>query len=349
MFKTIKKIIKMPVFIISIFSIIVIFVCIYLYVNDKVIKRIKNNGYVSFSVLLYGTDDMLPGRLDIYIVLYNKKVNILKILSINTDSTIFDKDGKARSLNILFNENLRNNPDIAIKKIYLILRKIIGDTAETDFYINISFKTLNFITGKDKKLHSLLLKSNFENKDLESLNNFEIIKQVMHLMPCRILKNNKNCNFFDTNISRLFFIVSILRFKILKPTLMFCEMPVRYTKTRIEPDKQNIEEFLNKVYYIDTTSQINSKNILIDIKNASEKPHIAEKTAWLLRKNEFDVLDWNNFFITYDKTLIKDYKGNFKHALKIAKILKVGNVIVFYNSRIFSDIDVFIGKDYTYE
>jgi cyclopropane fatty-acyl-phospholipid synthase-like methyltransferase len=85
--------------------------------------------------------------------------------------------------------------------------------------------------------------------------------------------------------------------------------------------------------------------MLIDVKNASKKPHIAEKAAWLLRENGFDVLDWSNFPADYDKTLIKDYKGNFTQALRIAKVLKVGRVIVSYDSKIYYDIDVFIGED----
>ncbi|MDR1721009.1 MAG: LytR C-terminal domain-containing protein [Endomicrobium sp.] len=67
--------------------------------------------------------------------------------------------------------------------------------------------------------------------------------------------------------------------------------------------------------------------MLIDVKNASQKPRITEKTAWLLRKNNFDVLDWSNFSGNYDKTLIKDYKGNFAQALKIAEILGAGKII----------------------
>ncbi|MCA6080344.1 MAG: hypothetical protein LE169_05620 [Endomicrobium sp.] len=47
---------------------------------------------------------------------------------------------------------------------------------------------------------------------------------------------------------------------------------------------------------------------------------MAEKAAGLLKRNNFDVLDWNNFLVAYNKTLIKDYKGNFTQALKIVGI-----------------------------
>ncbi|MCA6085325.1 MAG: hypothetical protein LE179_03705 [Endomicrobium sp.] len=84
---------------------------------------------------------------------------------------------------------------------------------------------------------------------------------------------------------------------------------MKYTKTGTEFDRQNIEKLLNKIYYADATLQTNTKDILINIKNALRKPRMAEKAAELLRRNNFDVLDWNNFLVAYNKTLIKDYKG----------------------------------------
>jgi hypothetical protein len=57
-------------------------------------------------------------------------------------------------------------------------------------------------------------------------------------------------------------------------------------------------------------------------------------------------LGWsNNLYAVYDKTLIKDYKGNFMQALRIAEILKTGKVVVSYNNRSYPDMSIFIGKD----
>ena len=124
------------------------------------------------------------------------------------------------------------------------------------------------------------------------------------------MKICRNYNFININIPKLSFVYYILRLKFTKqPVLIFCEMPMKYTKTGTEFDRQNIEKLLNKIYYADATLQTNTKDILINIKNALRKPRMAEKAAELLRRNNFDVLDWNNFLVAYNKTLIKDYKG----------------------------------------
>jgi hypothetical protein len=72
---------------------------------------------------------------------------------------------------------------------------------------------------------------------------------------------------------------------------------------------------------------------------------VAEKIALVLRENKFDVINWSNFSVSYDETLIKDYKGKFKQSLKIAKILKVGTVLVSYDDKSYPDICVLLGKD----
>jgi hypothetical protein len=277
--------------------------------------------------------------------LYDKRTNILKVLSVNTDIVVLKKREKARSLRTMFNENSKKDINVAIKKFYLDWHEITGNAAAADFYINTSFEMFDIAAGRNKKFKFILLKDNFENRDLESLNRLETVEYFMHLPSPAIMKIYKNYDFFDTNIPKLSFMSSALRLKSLKPVLMFCEMPVKYTKTRVEFDKQGIEEFLNKIYYAVSVPYTNTKDVLIDIKNASRKPRMAEKAAWLLRKNKLDVLEWSNLYTAYDKTLIKDYKGNFLQALRIAEILKTGKVIVSYNNRIYSDIDIFIGKD----
>jgi hypothetical protein len=342
----IKKVVKISTLILFVLITAIIPAYIYIDKNDAVVKKLKGKDYVSFSVLLYGTEKIFPGRLDVYIILYDKKTNILKVLSINTDVIVLKKRGKSRSLKTMFNENSKKDINAAIKKFYLDLHEIIGNAAAADFYINTSFEMFDIVAGQDKKFKLILLKDNFENRDLESLNRLETVEYFMHLMYPAIMKIYKNYDFFDTNILKLSFVSSALRLKSLNPSLMFCEMPVKYTKTRVEHDKQNIEEFLSKVYYADIVPYTNAKDVLIDIKNASRKSRMAEKATWLLRKNKLDVLEWSNNLCTcYDKTLIKDYKGNFLQSLKIAEILKTGKVIISYNNRVYSDISIFIGKD----
>ncbi|MDR1721008.1 MAG: hypothetical protein LBR09_01235 [Endomicrobium sp.] len=114
----------------------------------------------------------------------------------------------------------------------------------TDFYINISFEAFNIIMGHDKKLRLILSKNNFEDRNLESLNCFEALEHILHLMSYKIINVIINYNFFDTNVSKMSFVLSLLGFKYLKPALMFCEMPVKYANRRIKSNKRNIGEFL---------------------------------------------------------------------------------------------------------
>jgi hypothetical protein len=342
----IKNIIKMAVFISVIFVVTAFVSYIYIYRNSDVSKKIENNGSVSFSVLLYGTENMLPDKLNAYMVLYDKKTNTLRVLNINTDTVVFKKREKARSLKTRFQENSKKDLHNAVKNFYLDLHEVMNNTVESDFDIHTSFEKLNTIFGHNNKLNLMLLKDNFANKDLESLNHLETAEHILHLLPCTMPSLIiKNYDLLETNISKISFIVSVLRFKISKPVLMFCELPVKYTNTRVEPDKQNIEEFFNKIYYVNVGQQSNSKDILIDIKNASTRPRMAEKAAWLLRENKFDVLDWATYPLVYNVTLIKDYKGNFEQSLRIAEVLKAGKVIVSCNKKLYSDITLFVGKD----
>ncbi|MDR3274424.1 MAG: hypothetical protein LBS81_00205 [Endomicrobium sp.] len=61
-------------------------------------KKLKDKGYASCTILLYGTERLFPGCIDACTVLYNKKSNVVKVLSINTESIVLKKKEKARSL-----------------------------------------------------------------------------------------------------------------------------------------------------------------------------------------------------------------------------------------------------------
>lgn len=331
--------------VISICLLLAVFVALYVYIykNDPVFKTIKDKGGFSFSVLLYDENGVFADRFDSYQIMYNCKNKLLKVLSVNTNAVVFKKRERARSLKTLFYENSKEDLGVAIDKFYLDLHEVIDSAASSDFYIKMSFKTFNNVFGSDKNIKSLLAVNEFENKDLESLNCLETIERVLHLAQYRFFKIQRNYKYINTNIPKISLVTLILTIKKQKPKIMFCEMPVKYGTMRIEPNKQDIEEFLDKIYYSDT--DINEKNIVIDIKNASRQPRMAEKAAWLLRANKFDVLDWGSFPVAYDKTIIKDYRGNFTQALKIAEILGAGKVIVSYNPSVYVDINAFIGKD----
>jgi hypothetical protein len=305
---------------------------------------VKDKGCISFSVLLYDLEGAFVDRLEAYQIIYDCKNKLLKIFKVNTDTVVFKKKERARSLKTLFYENLKKNLDIAINTFYLDLHEIIGK-ADSDFYINMSFKTFNEMFCGDKNIKFLLAVNKFENRDLELSNCLETIERVLYLAPYKFFKIQKNYKYINTNISKISFWTLILKIKKHKPELILCDMPVKYTRMRVEPLKGYIEEFLNKIYYSDVDAGIDKRHILIDIKNASRQPRMAEKATWLLRANKFDVLDWGSFHIVYDKTIVKDFKGNFTQALKISKILGTGKVIVSYNPSVYIDMSVFIGRD----
>ncbi|MDR1122793.1 MAG: LytR C-terminal domain-containing protein [Endomicrobium sp.] len=343
MFQTLKKIGKIKVITICLFLIVFVVVYICVCKLDVVFRKIKDNDSFSFSVLLYDLDGAFADRFDSYQIIYDCKNKLLKILRVNTEAVVFKKKEKARSLKTLFYENVKKGLDSAVNKFYLDLYEVICNAASSDFYINMSFKTFNDMFGSDENIKSLLAVNKFENKDLELLSCLETIERVLCLLPYRFFKIQKNYKYINTNISKILLTALIFRIKKQKPIVMLCDMPVKYTRMRIEPNKQDIEEFLGKIYYNDVN--INKKNVAIDIKNASGQFRMAEKVTWLLRANKFDVLDWGSFPIVYDVTLIKDYKGNFIQALKIFNILGVGKIIVSYNSSVYADMNVFIGKD----
>jgi hypothetical protein len=326
-----------------------VFFAVYIYIckHDIVFTKIKDNVSLSFSVLLYDLDGAFADRFDSYQIIYDSKNKLLKVLSVNTEAIVFKKNERAKSLKTLFYENLKKSLGSAINKFYLDLREVIGNAALSDFYINMSFKTFNDMLDSDKKIKSLLASNEFENKDLELLNYLEIVERVLYLLPRRFFKIQKNYKYVNTNIPKISLITLIFRIKKQVPIVMFCDMPVKYVRMRIEPNKQDIKGFLDKIYYNNNADvNINKKNVVaVDIKNASRKSRMAEKIAWLLRANKFDVLDWGSLPTVYDVTLIKDYKGNFTQALKISEILGIGKIIVSYNPSVYADINVFIGKD----
>jgi hypothetical protein len=318
----------------------------FLTVSGNVLKTIEKNGFTTFSVLIYGTEKMFPGRLESFVALYDKKSGVLKLLSINADIVILKKKEKAKSLKVLFNEASKKDINFAIQDFYSNLGKVIGNAARSDFYINVSFEDLNALSGENRKLKDFFSKDSFENKNIETLNHLDIAETILELSPViarRIIFNGYSR--VNTNISKKSFVSAVLKLMFFKPPLAFCEMPVQYARKRIEPDKKNIEKFLSKAYYAGGGDFKSDWELKVEVKNASLKPRMAQKAAWLLRDNKIDVLDYGNSDFVSDRTLIKDYKGCFKRSLEIAKILNVGKVIVSYDEKQFYDIGVFIGKD----
>ncbi|MDR0723577.1 MAG: LytR C-terminal domain-containing protein [Endomicrobium sp.] len=304
----------------------------------------RNNDNVSCSILLYDIKDVFPDTLKCYQVIYDKNTNCLKILSINTDIVLLKKHKKAKSLKTLFREDLNKGLNSSIENFYINLQEVVKSYKKSDFYIHMSFESFLLIMA-DNDLKAMVLRDDFLNKDLELLNNLDFLESMLKLVPFKAVNTIKKYNLIDTNIARMSFLNLMVKFKIDKPLIMFCELPVKYARSRVEPDTQNIEEFLNNVYYGSNSFEYDKKDCFINVKNASGKPRMARKVTWLLRENKFDVLDWSNFNKVYEKTLIKSFNGNFKKCLDIAKILNTSKILISYNNKVYYDISVFIGKD----
>jgi hypothetical protein len=314
-------------------------------------KTQKNVNKIIFSVLLYDLDGTFLNRLEMYIILYDKKNNILKILPVNTDIIIDKLEGtliKQKSIRDIFNTDLINSDsNVAIHNFYINLYKIIGNI-KIDFFINLDFNALNDIVYKKNNKESIF-KNNFYCTDdnVNFLIRSDIIDVILNFISLKIFNAYKIYCLFNTNIKKYFFILIYYKMKFFKPNIVFYDFTIKYSKGQIKPNIKNIKKILDNMYLItDINKNVNIKNITIDIKNASCKHNIAKNVAFFLRTNGFDVLDWGNSNIVYDKTLIKNHNGKFENAFKIFKILKIGKIFVSQDINIYQNITIFIGKDF---
>jgi hypothetical protein len=346
MFSKIKKLKNISI---CIFIFFIFIFCFFKYA--KRIKNKKNINKIVFSVLLYDLDGTFLNRLEMYIILYDKKNNILKILPINTDIVIDKIEGtliKQKSIRDIFNTDLINsNSNIAIYNFYINLYKVIGNI-KIDFFINSNFKILSDVIYK-KYNKKLIFKNNFcfiyDNTNF--LIRSDIIDTILNFISLKIFNVYKIYYLFNTNIKKYFFILIYYKMKFFKPNIVFYDFPIKHNKGQIKPNIKNIKKILNSMYFItDINKNINIRNVTIDVKNASCIYNVAKNIAFFLRTNGFDVLDWGNSNAIYDKTLIKNHNGEFKNALKISKILRIGKILVSYDTNIYQNITIFVGKDF---
>jgi hypothetical protein len=86
--------------------------------------------------------------------------------------------------------------------------------------------------------------------------------------------------------------------------------------------------------------------VRVQVFNASSRKGMALEITDLLRKKQFDVIDWGNYAAPQKKSIIIDRVGNLPAAQKIAKILNIDEIITRYDSRVMVDVTVIIGEDY---
>jgi hypothetical protein len=330
------KIILIFIFVISFASVFTVF-----FMECNVAKKIKEKGNISFSFLIYGTQKLFPKKMEAWTALYEPKNKIAKIISINVDAVILSRTEKARSLKENFNLDFEKDKNFAIKNFYSNLKATVGNAADTDFFIHIDFETFNKIFSSEK----MSMFSKYENVE----NKLEIVEtffRSMNLMSFKFLLNYK---LFDTNIERNSFFLGFFKLFTAVKMKMFCEMPIKNNRQRVEPDKENIEKFLQEVYFKDFSLQT-EEQAKVEIKNASSLRNAAKKATWLLRDNneynKFDIIDYGNSKMIYNKSIVVDRRGYFKQSLSIASILKTNKILVLYDANNYCDITVFVGKDF---
>ena len=316
-----------------------------------VVKGISNSESVRFSVLLYGDEKINPGELDVFFVTCEKRDNVFKVLSINTDMVVFRKKTRALSFRRSFNEASKKDLQLAITNLYTDFFELTENGFMVDFYVSATYSAFLEFCGGDEKIKELVLKRKFASRDEKLMNEIEITETFLNLAKKNyasfISKADKKLNLVDSNISKAVYKRMFLFNKKNKPFVMFFDLPAKYTNKRVEPDKQNISGFLHSVYYRGVDVETGTRKTVAEVKNASGEPRMAEKAAWVLRDNGFDVMEWSNSSLRYDGTLIKDYKGYYGESLKAARALGCGKILISYNAQSFHDISIFIGKDCT--
>ncbi|MDR0822215.1 MAG: LytR C-terminal domain-containing protein [Endomicrobium sp.] len=325
-------------------------VFIYSYMTNNLAKDLFSKKPIIFSVLIYGNQAAFSGRLDSFIVYYERQTNILKILSINTDAVVVKRKVKARSFKEAFNTSLKKSKEAAFKTFYEDLEDVFDNQINIDYFVHTDYETISKMLAGNKKFKDLLSAGAFLSRSDETIHQLKFSQNILDMLKNRsavsISKILSNYAYFDTNISRFSFINLALYLKFKDIEIMFCDMPVKKISQRIEPLKQDISEFIKTVFFAPTDLKLKNKEGFISVENASQKQRVAYYTALLLRDNGFDVLDWANSASVYDETIIKEYKGDYAFALALKRVLKCGQIIVSYNSQTYYNAAVVIGKDY---
>lgn len=344
-----KKILLISNFSLIVIFFAVLFLFIYFSYSEPLTKKLITDKPVNFVLTFYGTENLLPDIVESYYVHYERESGRLKVLSINTDIVVFRKKVKARSLSYSFFNTAQKDLNLALTNFHQDVFEMTGNVFTPDYYITASFESLLKMAGKNPELKEFITEKEFANRDLRCLSQLEFAECVLALFQNKMLSSvmnmRKSYTLLDTNISKLAFTNMIMYFKMYDAEIMFFDLPAKYTKTRVEPDKDNIEAMLFTVYYPFVGTEPETLEGFVEVKNASGKPRMAEKAAWQLRENKIDVLEWGNNSTPYEKTLIKNYKGNYDAVKKIIPALGCGKIINSYNNKSSFAAGIYIGKD----
>lgn len=347
--KRTKKIILFSNFVLIGAFTAVLFLFVYFSATEPLTGKLMTDKPVKFLLTFYGTQQLHPGAIECYFVFFERETKLLKVLSINTEAVVFRKKTRARPLSHSFFSAVKNDLNLALANFHKDVFEMTGNSFVPDYYINASFEDLEKIMSRCFRLKKAAGNKDFENRDLQCLNRLELAEALLETFRQNTFASirgiRKNYNLLDTNISKLAFANMIMYFRIYDAGIIYFDLPVKYAHSRVEPDKDNISDLLYTVYYPLSDTEMKNLEGFIDVRNASGKPRMAEKAAWKLRENKFDVLEWGNFKTSYDKTVIKNYKGGYGAVKKIVSVLGCGKVINSYNGKSALHACVFIGKD----
>jgi hypothetical protein len=319
---------------------------IYLFVFESgaAIRKIWFGQPLKILILADGAD--LNDSLDVFIVYLADGSKPIKILSINSD---INSPAKRQSLKKIFKNAAKKDAGLAATEINRALIDIFGPSIKSDFYIaadNAGFSNLKF----GGKFSRLVLRDDFKNYDdkiLSQMQIFEILLNRFERVPligiAAAWAGRKN---IDSNLSRAVLLNLAAYLALSKRQIFFSDLGFRNSPSNMEHFKRDAAFFLETIFFAPIDENRGRLDGFIEIKNASQIPQAARNLTWALRENNFDVLDYSNSQILSDKTIIRDYKGNFNQALAIAAILKKAKIIVSYDSRYYYDTTVFIGADY---
>ena len=246
--KKVKKIILIVNFSLIAVFFIVVFLFLYFFFTEPLTSKFIKDQPVKFALTVYGTEKMLPGVLETYYVYYDRNPDVLNILSINTDMVVLKKKTKARSLKYSFFNTAEKDLKLALTNMQEDVFEITNDIFIPDYYVSVSYESLLRMFSGSEALKRLFPESSetLLERDLECLRQFELYETVLNLCKTEMFQLinsiRKKHTLLDTNISKLAFINMIIHFKMSDSEIIFFDLPAKYTKTRVEPDKDNITD-----------------------------------------------------------------------------------------------------------
>jgi len=86
--------------------------------------------------------------------------------------------------------------------------------------------------------------------------------------------------------------------------------------------------------------------ITVNVWNASGEPGMARRIALVLRKANFDVVEWGNSDMRQHATRVIDRSGNLDAARKVAQFLETEDLHSELNPGLLVDVEVILGEDY---